>query len=138
MNRPRFLLCAFVISLGTISAIAAGSSNWAGEYANKDFLNGKAVFQLGIEEGGGKIQVSFDAVHNDGHGCAPEAAGPGKIAGKDKLEFKWEDSSKNAGTGTITRAGDGIVVSLKTTRVVDSRCLDFYKTNISLKRVGKK
>jgi hypothetical protein len=54
------------------------------------------------------------------------------------VEFTFKDSSQNAGNGTITRAGADIIVSLKTTRVADSRCLELYRQNMRLKRVSKK
>ena len=60
-----------------------------------------------------------------------------KITDKNTLEFKWDDSFNNSGTGTITRTGNGIIVSMKTVRVVDSRCLPFYGQNMRLTRVGK-
>jgi hypothetical protein len=88
-----------------------------------------------VEQSGNTIQISFDAVYNDGHGVAPEGQGPAKITSTGKLEFKWEDSFKNSGTGTIERAGDNIVVSMKATRVVDSRCLAFYGENLRLQRL---
>lgn len=56
---------------------------------------------------------------------------------KDTLDFKWEDSFQNSGSGTITRAGENVVVSMKTTRVVESRCLAFYGQNLCLKRVKR-
>jgi hypothetical protein len=68
---------------------------------------------------------------------APDGEGRTKITGKNTLEFNWEDSFNNSGTGTITRAGSGIKVSMKTTRVVDSRCLAFYGQNMRLKRAKK-
>jgi len=68
----------------------------------------------------------------------PEADGSGKITPKGTVEFKFKDSATNAGTGTIARAGDDIIVSLKTTRVADSRCLELYRQNMRLKKVGKK
>lgn len=126
------------ISVVLASAFAAEAPNWAGEYADKKFLNGQAVFQLSIEQSGTAIQVSFDAVYNDGHGAAPEAHCPARVTGKDMLEFNFQDSFHNAGLGTIRRAGDDVIVSLKTTRVADSRCLPFYGQNMRLKRVGKK
>lgn len=116
------------------SASAAEPAGWAGEYSDKKFLNGRAVFQLSIEQSGGAMQVAFDAAWNDGHGAAPEAEGPAKVSGN-TLTFKFEDSFKNSGTGTITRAGSDIIVSLNPTRVVDSRCLAFYGKNMRLKRV---
>ncbi len=60
------------------------------------------------------------------------------MSGKGVLEFKFEDSFNNAGTGTITRSGDDVTVSLKTTRVAEPRCLEFYQQNMHLKHVGKK
>ncbi len=92
---------------------------------------------MSIEQSGNTIQVSFDAVYSDGHGAAPEGQGPAKITGKDTLEFRFEDSFKNSGTGTVTRVGDDVVVSMKTTRVADPRCLVFYGQNMRLKRIGK-
>jgi len=120
------------------SAIAAGASNFAGEYADKNFLNGQAVFQMSLEQSGNSVTVWFSTGYTDGHGAAPEAGGTGKVTNKGTVEFKFDDTSKNVGTGTITRAGDDIIVSLKTTRVADSRCLEFYRQNIRLKRAGKK
>lgn len=134
MNRAFVPLFIFVV---LASAFAAEAPNWAGEYADKKFLNGQAVFQLSINQSGTAIQVSFDAVYDDGHGAAPEAEGSGKVTNKGTVEFKFEDSFKNAGTGTITRAGDAVIVSLTTMRVADSRCLPFYGQNMRLKRVKK-
>lgn len=132
-----FLLAASLASLSAFGARAADSSAWAGQYADKNFLGGKAVFQLTIEQSGGAIQVSFDAAHNDAHGAAPEGQGPAKASGKDTLTFKFEDSFSNSGTGTIKRAGNDIILSMKTTKVVDARCLIFYRENMRLKRAGK-
>jgi hypothetical protein len=129
---------ACFVSIVLIATALSVEQNWAGEYVDKNFLNGKAVFQMSIEQSGNTIQVSFDAVYSDGHGAAPEGQGPAKIKGKNTLEFKWEDSFMNSGTGTITRAGEDVIVSMKTTRVVDSRCLAFYGQNMRLKRIGKK
>ncbi len=114
---------------------AAQSDTWAGEYADKKFLNGSATFQLTIEQSGSKIQVSFDAVNNSGQGCAPEAQGAATPNGKDKLQFSFRDSEGNMGNGTITRAGEDVVVSLKATKVAKQDCTKFYRDNIRLKRV---
>jgi hypothetical protein len=108
--------------------------NWTGEYANKNFLNGQAVFEMSIQQSGDAIQISFDAAYNDAHGAAPDGEGQAKITGENMLQFKWEDSFKNAGTGTITRAGRDVIVSMKTMRAVDSRCLAFYGHKMRLKR----
>ena len=109
--------------------------NWAGEYANENLLNGKAAFQLSIEQSGNAIEISFNAAHADGHGAAPDGGGQAKVTGKNTLEFKWEDSFSNSGTGTIRLAGKDIIVSMQTTRVEEPRCLVFYGENMRLKRV---
>ena len=129
------LLCALVV---IASAIAAPPSNFAGEYADKNFLNGQAVFQMSIEQNGNAVVVWFSAGYNDGHGAGPQAGGKGRVTSNGTVEFTFDDSSRNVGTGTITRAGDDLIVSLRTTRVADSACLAFYQQKIHLKRAGKK
>ena len=83
------------------------------------------------------MQVSFDAAWNDGHGAAPEAEGPATVSGN-TLTFKFEDSFKNSGTGTIKRVANDLLVSINPTHVVEPRCLAFYGNNMRLKRVAKK
>jgi hypothetical protein len=124
-----------IILGATGSNTASAEPNWAGEYSNTNFLNGQAAFQMSIEQTGKTMKVSFDAAYSDVHGAAPDGQGPAKVTGKKTLQFNWEDSFKNSGTGTITRAGEDIIVSMKTTRVVDSRCLLFYEQKMRLKRV---
>jgi hypothetical protein len=132
---PALVTAVFVFRLS--NAFGAEPASWAGEYSDKKFLNGRAVFQLSIEQSRGRMQVSFDAAWNDGHGAAPEAEGPAKVSGN-TLTFKFEDSFKNTGTGTITRDGNDIVVSVSPTQVKEPRCLAFYGKNMKLKRAGKK
>jgi len=119
------------------SIIAAETPNFAGEYADKKFLNGQAVFQLSLEQNGNNVSVFFSAGYNDGHGAGPEADGTGKVTSKGTVEFTFEDGFKNSGSGTISRTPDGVILSIKTTRVADPRCLAFYKQNIRLPRVKK-
>jgi hypothetical protein len=121
-----------------VASIAAQVANFAGEYADKNFLKARGVFQMSLEQTGNTVSVFFSAAHNDGSGAAPEADGTGKVTSKGTVEFKWEDSFKNTGTGTITRAGEDVLVSIKPIRVADSRCLEFYGQNIRLKPAGKK
>ena len=121
-----------------IVSIAAGPANFAGEYADRNFLNGQATFQMSLEQSGNTVSVWFSAGYNDGHSIQPVADGSGKITGKGTVELTFTDSARNAGTGTITHAGDDIIVSLKTTRVADSRCVELYRQNMRLKKVGKK
>lgn len=123
------------LALTSFAVHAAESPGWVGEYSNKKFLGGRAVFQLSIEQSGSAMQVTFDAAYNDGHGAAPEAEGPAKVSGN-TVTFKFEDSFKNSGTGTITRAGNDIIVSINPTQVHEARCLAFYGKNMRLKRIG--
>jgi len=132
-NRSLILLVALAIV-----SIAAGPPDFAGEYADRNFLSGQATFQMSLEQSGSVVTVWFSAGYNDGHGLLPVADGNGKITSKGTAEFTFKDNARNAGTGTITRAGDDIIVSLKTTRVADSRCVEFYRQNMRLKKVGKK
>ena len=93
---------------------------------------------MSLEQNGNILTVWFSAGYNDGHGIQPVADGTGRAGPKGIVEFTFKDSSHNAGSGTITRAGDDIIVSLKTTHVADSRCLELYRQNMQLKKVGKK
>jgi hypothetical protein len=133
----RLILTGIFLVLVCLASNAADSSGWTGQYTDKKFLGGRAVFQLTIEQSGSAMQVSFDAAWADGHGAAPEAEGPATVSGN-ILTFKFTDTFSNSGTGTITRNGDDIVVSLNPTRVADPRCLAFYGKNMRLKRVAKK
>jgi len=126
-----------LIASMALSAFAAGSGNFAGEYADKKFLNGQGVLQLSLEQTGKTVTIFFSGVRNDGQGCAPEVNATGQVTGKGTLEFKFVDSEKNAGTGTISKAGDDAVVSIKPTRVADPRCMVFYNQNMRLKRLKK-
>jgi hypothetical protein len=132
-SRAIVLLSALILASNAFCSETA----WPGEYANNHFLKGQAAFQLTIEESGGALQVSLNAAYNDGHGAAPDGQGEAKITGDNTLQFKWQDSFKNAGTGRIARAGEDIIVSMKTTRIVDSRCLVFYGHKMRLKPVKK-
>ena len=120
-----------------IQPLAADTPNVAGEYADKNFLNGQGVFQMSLEQSGNTVSVWFSAAYNDGHGCGPEVTASGKVTAKGAVEFAFHDSSRNGGSGTIARAGNDIMVSIKITRVADPRCLVFYKQNMRLQRVKK-
>ena len=122
-----------VFCLFLVTSLSAKEATWSGNYTDKKYLNGQAVFQLNILQEGGRITVDFDAVYNDGHGCAPEGNGPATIANKDTLKFTFTDTSNNSGNGTIKRVSDGVVISIKPTKVADPRCVVFYSDNIHLK-----
>src|SRR5438270_13055341 len=113
------LMTSIVLSLTVRAAEPIG---WAGHYRDEKYLNGRAVFQLTIEQSGSAMQVSFDAAWVDAHGAAPEAEGPAKVSGN-TLTFTFKDTFDNSGTGTITRAGDDILVTINPTHVVERRCL---------------
>ena len=125
--------CAVLfLCLGLSAARWSKDAAWSGNYTDKKYLNGQAVFQLNILQEGDAISIDFDAAYNDGHSCAPQASGQARIEGKDTLRFTFTDSSNNGGTGTIRRVGDGVVISLQTTRVADPKCVVFYGENIRL------
>src|SRR5690348_3092083 len=102
--------------IGVVSILALASqalssdTDWAGQYANENLLDGTAAFQLSIEQSGNAVEVSFNAAYADGHGAAPDGGGKAKMTGSDTLEFKWEDSFNNSGTGKIRPAGKDIIV----------------------------
>src|SRR6266850_4799169 len=129
------LLFASTLTLivATQLCFAGANDNWVGQYRDEKFLGGRAVFQLSIEQSGNAMQVSFDAAWVDGHGAAPEAEGPATVSGN-TLTFTFKDTFENSGTGTITRAGGDIVVSINPTHGVEPRCLAFYGKNMRLKR----
>ena len=135
----RHTTIAFLFLLTTRAALfAAEAPNFTGEYADKKFLNGQAVFQLSLEQKGNTVDIFFAAGYNDGHGTAPEANCTGKVNAKGAVEFKFVDSDGNAGTGTIARAGNDVVVSIKATTVRDQRALVFYRDGIRLTPAKKK
>jgi hypothetical protein len=129
------LIAALLTTLVGV-ALGAGSENFTGEFADKKFMNGQAVLQLSLEQTGNKVTIFFSGVRNDGQGAAPEINATGTVSGG-AVQFKFEDDLKNAGTGTITKSGEDVLVSIKATKVVDPRCMQFYGQNMRLKRVRK-
>ena len=121
----------------TRGAIAAPGGKFDGEFSDKNFLNGQAVFEFSVQQSGNAVNIAFDAAYSDGHGATPDATGAGKVNGN-TAQFTWKDSHVNTGTGTINLAGDDVIVSMKTIHVADSRCLVFYRQNMKLIRMGKK
>jgi hypothetical protein len=126
MRKHSVLASALLMTTFVRLASAADPASFAGEYADKKFMNGQAVFQMSIEQSGNTASVWFSAGYSDGHGCAPEADGSGKVTGKGALEFTFKDGEGNSGTGTATRSGDEIIVSIKPNHVADPRCVAFY------------
>lgn len=120
----------FIVIAAAVSATAG--ENFAGEWADRNY-HGNSVFQLSVEQNGTAVSIYFNANRKDGSGAGPEGDGKGSAKGKGALEFTWSDSFGNAGKGTIQKAGADVIVSIKATRVADSRCLVFYGDNIRLK-----
>jgi len=120
------LFSVLLLGLGLAASSLAAGESWTGNYTDKKYLNGKAVFQLNIREEGETISVDFDAVYNDGHGCAP------RIADRNTLKFTFTDSAGNSGTGTIKRDASGVLISIKPGRIADRKCTLFYRENIRL------
>jgi hypothetical protein len=125
-------LFSALLTLGLVVWLIAGEAGWTGNYTDKKYLNAQAVFQLNILQEGDTISVDFDAVYNDGHGCAPQGNGQAKVVDRNSLKFTFTDSAGNSGTGTIKRAGDGVTMSIKPGRIADRRCTVFYRENIRL------
>jgi hypothetical protein len=83
------LLTSIIVS-ATSSNTPSAEPKWAGDYADKKFLDGQAVFQMSIEESGNAIQVSFDAAYNDAHGAAPD----GQAWEESPPKTRWSSSGK--------------------------------------------
>lgn len=128
---------AFLFILAASALSAADATSFTGEYADKKFLNGQAVFQLSLEQKGNTVDIFFAAGYNDGHGTAPEANCKGTVNAKGAVEFKFVDSDGNAGTGIIIRAGKDVIASIKATAVRDKRALVFYRDGIRLTPASK-
>jgi hypothetical protein len=126
------LFSVLLLGLGLAASSLAAGESWTGNYTDKKYLNGKAVFQLNIREEGETISVDFDAVYNDGHGCAPQGNGSARIADRNTLKFTFTDSAGNSGTGTIKRDASGVLISIKPGRIADRKCTLFYRENIRL------
>ena len=129
-----FAMIALAV-IGTVTA--AGPAKFDGEFVDKKFLDGQGVFEFSIHHSGSAPEIAFDAAYSDGRGATPDATGAGKVNGN-TAQFTWKDSVGNTGTGSISLAGDDIIVSMKTVHVADPRCLAFYRENMKLKRMGKK
>ena len=129
------LIAVAILGLTIIcrSAFPASAANFTGEFSDKNYLKGQAVLQMSLEQSGKNVTIFFSGVRKDGQGAAPEINATGVVTGKGAVEFKFTDDLKNSGTGSIRRAGNDMLVSIKATRVADTRCLPFYGENMRLK-----
>src|SRR3954464_967973 len=83
MKIRSFSAAFFSLILATF--LSAKEATWSGNYTDKKYLNGQAVFQLNMRQEGAPITVVFDAVFPDGHGCAPQENGPATTVNNDTL-----------------------------------------------------
>ena len=129
------LIAAVIVGLTITfrSAFPAPAANFTGEFADRNYLKGQAVLQMSLEQSGKNVTIFFSGVRKDGQGAAPEINVTGIVTGKGTVEFKFTDDLKNSGTGTIRRAGNDMLVSIKATRIADSRAVQFYIENMRLK-----
>ncbi|MGH7982056.1 MAG: hypothetical protein ACREFF_02790 [Candidatus Udaeobacter sp.] len=123
MKDRHLLLGAIVFAFSA----SAAHGQFAGESVDKSYQDGSAVFQMSIEGSGNSTQVWFSAIKHTGEGAAPEGQGTGKVTDKGKLEFKFEDSCKNSGTGTITKSGDDIIISVSPSRKADAGSVHVFR-----------
>ena len=136
MKRSSRIIASFALIVLPMLFAHGAAENFTGEFADKRFMNGQAVMQLSLEQTGNKVTIFLSGVRNDGQGAAPEINTTGTVSGN-TVQFKFEDDLKNAGTGTITKSGDDMLVSIKATKVADPRCMQFYRQNMRLKRPRK-
>jgi hypothetical protein len=132
--KARTFISLIIVLFVARATFAAESAKFDGEYSDRKFLNGHAVFQFSVHQSGKALDVGFDAVYNDGRGAAPDGTGAGKVSGN-HAQFTWKDSFGNAGMGTIVLAERDVVVSMKSIHVAEPRCVVFYRDNMRLKRM---
>ena len=97
----------------------------------------KWVLSFDVQQKGKSATISFSAANVDATGAAPDGDGDGTLNAKGELQFKWTDTFDNAGTGTFRREGKLYHLSLKPTKVADSREMMFYG-DVTLKRTSTK
>ena len=89
-------------------------------------------FRLSVKQSGSKAQVSFTAAFGGGHIAAPDGWGTGTVFRTGELQFHFEDSFSNEGTGKFERRGKAYVLTIHTTKVVEQRPLMLYEDPIRL------
>lgn len=93
----------------------------------------KSVFILYVRQAGANADVEFSASKADGSGAAPDGTGTGRLNDKGELEFTFEDSFGNKGTGTLKKTGGSLQLNLKATTVNEARAVKLYGV-IALKK----
>ena len=88
------LFSALLLGLGLAAASLAAAESWTGNYTDKKYLNGKAVFQLNILEEGDTISVD----------------GTTLTLGTDVLPFYAPLANRLLPLGASTRSLEGVSV----------------------------
>ena len=129
------LIAAITLFALTCAAMAADQApgDFTGHY--ELVKNSKSAFALDVQLKGRTASASFSAAHEDGSGAAPDGDCKGQLNDKGELKLDWTDSFDNAGTAVLRRDGKLFRLSMKTTKVTESRALVFYG-EVALKRTS--
>ncbi len=97
--------------------------------------DGKSIFILHVRQAGASAEIEFSASKADGSGAAPDGTGTGNLNDKNELEFTFEDSVGNKGTGVLKKTGQSLQLTMKAETVNDPRAVKLYGV-IALKRTA--
>lgn len=86
----------------------------------------KAVFILHVRQAGNNAELEYSASKADGTGAAPDGNGSGSLNDKGALEFTFEDSFGNKGTGTLKKTGKSFQLDLKAVTINEPRAVKLY------------
>ena len=132
----KYTAIILILSLAFIAHGAdAPANDFTGHYELVKTL--KTAFSLDVQQKGKTAMVSFVAGHVNGSGATPDGGGKGTLTDKGELKFEWTDSFENSGTAVLRRDGKTYHLSMKSTKVEDSRALVHYG-DLALKRTSTK
>ncbi len=103
---------------------AAEKPDFTGRYERTG--DAKTVFILHVRQTGDSAELEFSAGNADGSGAAPDGNGSGTMSEKGELDFTFEDSFGNKGTGTLKKTAAGVQVTMKPEKVTEPRAVKFY------------
>jgi len=106
-------------------------ADYSGRYERAG--EGKSVFILHVRQVADKAVLDFSASHIDGSGAAPDGHATASLDEKGCLVGTFEDSLGNKGTVSMTKARNGVSLTLKPETVAEPRAVKFYGV-ISLRR----
>lgn len=120
------LLALAIFGFVSLRAMAGEDKNFNGHYELADKkLSRSFDFEVKQKPKDDHVIISFSAAMTDGTGSAPDADGKGHVD-DDILIFKFKDSFKNEGTGTLQLKKNGYHLTLTVTKIVDPAPLHFY------------